>query len=62
MTPHVSDLRWDRLVAGELTDAERADALAHADACAACANRRAEIRAGFEAFATVAPALPRRAP
>jgi len=62
MTPHVSDLRWDRLVAGELSDAERADALAHADACAACSSRHAEIAAGFEAFATVAPALPRRAP
>ncbi|HSN25772.1 MAG TPA: hypothetical protein VLT45_05785 [Kofleriaceae bacterium] len=59
---HVSDLRWDRLVAGELGEAERAETLAHAAACAACAARRSEIEAGFAAFASVAPALPRRAP
>ncbi len=59
---HVSDLRWDRLLAGELGEADRAQALAHADACAACAARRSEIEAGFKAFANVAPALPRRAP
>ena len=57
---HVSDLRWDRLLAGELADAERADVLAHAEACPACAARRVEITAGFDAFATVAPALPAR--
>lgn len=59
---HVSDLRWDRLLAGELADTDRAAVLAHADSCAACAARRAEITAGFEAFATIAPALPRRPP
>ncbi|HET9988984.1 MAG TPA: hypothetical protein VFQ65_10690 [Kofleriaceae bacterium] len=62
MTPHVSDLRWDRLLAGELADVERAEALAHAEACPACAARRTEIQAGFDAFANVAPALPQRAP
>ena len=57
---HVSDLRWDRLLAGELGAAERADMLAHAEACAACAARRSEIEAQFDAFANVAPMLPRR--
>jgi hypothetical protein len=60
MTEHVSDLRWDRLLAGELADADRAEVLAHAEVCSACAARRAEITAGFDAFADVAPALPRR--
>jgi hypothetical protein len=59
---HVSDLRWDRLLAGELGELDRAEALAHADACPACTARRLEITAGFDAFADVAPALPRRAP
>lgn len=61
MTSHVSDLRWDRLVAGELTEGEQAEAIAHAETCTACTARRAEITAGFDAFANVAPALPRRA-
>jgi hypothetical protein len=59
---HVSDLRWDRMLAGELAEVERAELLAHAEACPACAARRTEITAGFDAFANVAPALPRRAP
>jgi hypothetical protein len=58
--PHVSDLRWDRLLAGELTEADRAEVLAHAETCATCAARRGELASGFEAFANVAPALPRR--
>jgi hypothetical protein len=58
---HVSDLRWDRLLAGELAEVDRADALAHAETCSACAARRMEITAGFDAFANLAPALPRRA-
>jgi hypothetical protein len=62
MTEHVSDLRWDRLLAGELAEPDRAEVLAHAETCATCAARRDEIQAGFEAFANVAPALPRRAP
>lgn len=57
---HVSDLRWDQLLAGELAEADRAAVLAHAESCAACATRRAEITAGFEAFANIAPMLPRR--
>ena len=57
---HVSDLRWDRLLAGELAEVDRAEALAHAETCPACAARRTEITAGFDAFANVAPALPRR--
>ncbi|MEP6860956.1 MAG: hypothetical protein ABJE66_10070 [Deltaproteobacteria bacterium] len=60
--PHVSDLRWDRLLAGELTDDDRAEALAHVESCATCAARRGEITSGFEAFANGAPALPRRVP
>ena len=62
MTPHVSDLRWDRLLANELTEGERTEALAHAETCPACTARRAELTAGFAAFANVAPALPRRSP
>ena len=58
MNEHVSDLRWDRLLAGELADADRAEVLAHAEVCSTCAARRAEITAGFDAFANVAPALP----
>jgi anti-sigma factor RsiW len=60
--PHVSDLRWDRLLAGELTETDRVEVLAHAEACATCAARRSEITSGFEGFANVAPALPRRVP
>lgn len=60
MTEHVSDLRWDRLLAGELAEVERAEVLAHAEACASCAARQREITAGFDAFANVAPALSRR--
>ena len=59
---HVSDLRWDRMLAGELAEVERAEVLAHAETCSACAARRTEITAGFDAFANVAPALPRPVP
>src|SRR4051812_15836152 len=59
---HVSDLRWDRLLAGELAEADRREALAHADACPACTARRAEITAGLEAFVGAPPLVMRRSP
>jgi len=58
--PHVSDLRWDRMLAGDLAEADRAEALAHAEHCQACAARHVELSADFAAFATIAPPLPRR--
>jgi len=48
--PHVSDLRWDRLLAGELPDDARDAAHAHAAACASCGARLRELTAEREAF------------
>lgn len=59
MTDHISDLRWDRLLAGELADDTRREVLAHAATCERCAARHREI----EALATVPLpplAVPRR--
>ena len=39
MTDHISDLRWDRWLAGELSANDTAAALAHAEACARCSER-----------------------
>jgi hypothetical protein len=47
---HVSDLRWDRLLAGELADLPKTAALAHAAACPACAARLAALTAEQQAF------------
>lgn len=48
---HVSDLRWDRLLAGELSAEQASAAREHASACARCAARLAELTAGRDAFA-----------
>lgn len=51
---HISDLRWDQLLAGELSADKRSAIDAHVATCSACAARRREI----EAFAeTPLPAL-----
>jgi hypothetical protein len=47
---HISDLRWDRLLADELPAAERDATRAHADACVACGARLREIEAERGAF------------
>lgn len=47
---HVSDLRWDRWLAGELSPDETAQAVAHAGACAPCGARMRELAAEREAF------------
>nr|MDQ3369864.1 DUF4384 domain-containing protein [Myxococcota bacterium] len=52
---HVSDLRWDRLLAGELAADAKTTALAHAGACAACAARLAVLTRESEAFAQLPP-------
>lgn len=57
--PHVSDLRWDRLLAGELASEERDAALAHAATCDACAVRHRELSALQAAFALPMPTLSR---
>ncbi|MBA3396425.1 MAG: hypothetical protein H0T89_27590 [Deltaproteobacteria bacterium] len=60
---HVSDLRWDRLLAGELAGDAKAAVLAHADTCVACGSRLALLTRESEAFAMrpgLAPARSRR--
>jgi hypothetical protein len=47
---HVSDLRWDRWLAGELSPDETAQAVAHADSCAPCGARMRELAAERDAF------------
>jgi len=47
---HISDLRWDRLLADELPDDQRTSALAHANGCAACGARYRELVAEQGAF------------
>jgi len=47
---HVSDLQWDRLLAGELS-ADAGEALrAHARECAACASRLRDLTVERDAF------------
>jgi len=55
--PHVSDLRWDRLLAGELASEERDAALAHAASCAACAARQRDLTAQRDAFVHPIPSF-----
>lgn len=50
MSDHVSDLKWDQLLAGELAGDARRDAEAHAKECSSCAARLADITAQREAF------------
>jgi len=47
---HVSDLRWDRWLAGELSPGQTAEAIAHADSCATCGARMRELTAERDAF------------
>ncbi len=51
MIDHVSDLQWDRLLAGELNGAASKAAHDHAAGCARCAARLRELTAGHAAFA-----------
>jgi hypothetical protein len=48
---HVSDLRWDRLFAGELSKEEQEAVEAHAQQCPACRQRQQELTAQRDAFA-----------
>ena len=61
---HVSDLRWDRLLAGELSHEEQEAVEAHARQCDACRRRQRELEAQHEAFAkrafALAPKRPKR--
>jgi hypothetical protein len=56
--PHVSDLRWDRLLAGELAGLDKTAAAEHAAACPACAARLAVLTAEHEAFSHRARIVP----
>jgi anti-sigma factor RsiW len=47
---HISDLRWDQLLAGELTPAQREEASTHARSCDRCRARFEELSAEREAF------------
>jgi anti-sigma factor RsiW len=49
--PHISDLGWDRWLAGEVPADERERVQAHAASCARCAARLAELTARRDAFA-----------
>jgi hypothetical protein len=57
---HVSDLRWDRLISGELDADARAAALAHASACPRCAARLDTVTLESQAFARRPPFESRR--
>lgn len=50
MTDHISDLQWDRLLAGELPPAIADARRAHAAGCPACAARLAALTAERDAF------------
>jgi anti-sigma factor RsiW len=50
MSDHISELRWDQLLAGELSAEARADAEAHAKTCDACQARFDEISKQREAY------------
>ncbi len=52
---HISDLRWDRLLAGELSPEQQAAITAHSTTCTSCAARRREIEAARDAFSTRPP-------
>lgn len=55
MSDHISDLRWDQLLAGELAAELRTEAEAHAKDCSPCKARLAELTAEREAFRFRAP-------
>ncbi|MDI1481225.1 DUF4384 domain-containing protein [Polyangium sp. y55x31] len=58
----LSDLRLDRLVAGELDAAAGGEARVHLEGCARCKARLAEIEAGRAAFLADLPPLPAARP
>ncbi|MDC3961253.1 DUF4384 domain-containing protein [Polyangium jinanense] len=58
----LSDLRLDRLVAGELDAAAGREARVHLEGCARCAARLTEIKAGRAAFLADPPPLPAARP
>jgi hypothetical protein len=51
LEPHISDLRWDRWLAGAVSAEERARVDAHAAGCATCAARLSELTCSRDAFA-----------
>lgn len=58
MTEHVSDLQWDRLLAGELAVEAEAAAHVHAARCTACAARLRTLTAERDAFRVRPIAIP----
>jgi hypothetical protein len=48
---HISDLKWDRLLAGELTAVDADAVRAHAADCGSCSERLREITVERDAFA-----------
>jgi hypothetical protein len=50
VSEHVSDLRWDRWLAGELASEDAAAAVAHAETCERCGARMRELTAARDAF------------
>jgi len=57
----LSDLRLDRLLAGELEGGALEESRAHLASCTVCAARLAELEAGRAAFVAAPPPLRRRA-
>ncbi|HUS65302.1 MAG TPA: hypothetical protein VMZ28_12195 [Kofleriaceae bacterium] len=53
----VSDLRLDRMMAGELAEEDARSARGHIDGCAMCAARLAEVEADRASFRAAPPAL-----
>lgn len=62
MSDHISDLRWDQLLAGELSAEARTEAETHARGCERCKARLAELTAEREAFRFRAPPAALRRP
>jgi len=58
VTEHVSDLQWDRLLAGELAAEAGAATHAHAARCTACAARLRTLTAERDAFRVRPIAIP----
>lgn len=57
---HVSDLRWDRLLANELSAEQAAETRAHAAACKPCGARLRELTTGRDAFDIPMQVVPMR--
>jgi hypothetical protein len=58
----LSDLSFDQMLAGELTEAANRKARAHVDDCASCRNRLAAISRDHEAFAGEPPLVFKKRP